>query len=128
MLFMKKRAVAVFAVALLLIGSSATADGGTFVDPIPSRRNLGINAAGLGGNSYTEHVGGGTWDHGTTFILPASKQAYSNYYHVTLEHRSSCRVGKKYGHSSWTSAGDTSYSQVTGGVKETSQAWWSTDP
>ncbi len=128
MKFLVKFASVMLAVGLLLTSGAALADSGTFVERTPVMRDYGINLTGPGGQSYTESVGGGTWHHGTIYILPASKQAYSNYYHATLGHRSSCRVGSKYNGSGWTEAGNTSYSQVTGLISEKSQAWWSTDP
>lgn len=116
-------------VCITTFSAVASADGGTFIDPMPPLSGASeIVPYGLGGNDYTEYVGGGKWDHGTVFILPAAKQAYSNYYHETEYHRSSCRVGERYNYSPYVSGRNTSYSQVTGLAEESSQAWWSKDP
>lgn len=124
-----KRSVVLLSCSLLIMvfAISALADSGTVIHP-STNYGEGAMPYGLGGNSYTEKVGGGTWDHGTSFILPAGKQAYSNYHHETLYHRSSCRVGENYGYSGYVTRGDTSYSQASGLANETSQAWWSTNP
>lgn len=104
------------------------AEGGLFVDPMPFRGTKEMIPYGAGGNHFSENVGGGRWEHGTVFILPMAKQAYSNYYHATADHRSSCRVGKKYHSSGFESGGNTSYSQVTGFSGDVSRAWWSKNP
>lgn len=116
-------------VCITTFSAVASADGGTFIDPMPPFGGTSeIVPYGAGGNDYTEHVGGGTWYHGTVFLLPAAKQAYSNYYHETEYHRSSCRVGERYNYSSYVSGGNKSYSKVTGLAEESSQAWWSKEP
>ena len=111
----------------ILLSACALADSGTFVDPIFT--GVTSNSKGLGGNTYTDYVGGGIWDHGTSYYIDGlTKTAYSNYYHASLEHRSSCRVGSRYSYSPYVSAGSTSFSQTYGPLEEPSQAWWSTDP
>lgn len=125
----KKVAWVLVLVCITALSTVASADGGTFIDPMPPFSSASeIVPYGAGGNDYTENVGGGTWNHGTTFILPNAKQAYSNYYHATEYHRSSCRVGEKYNYSPYVSGRNTSYSQVMGLATDSSQAWWSKKP
>lgn len=124
-----KRIVILLSCTLLIMvfAISALADGGTVIHPSTNYRE-GAMPYGLGGNSYTEKVGGGTWEHGTTFILPAGKQVYSNYYHETVYHRASCRIGERYDYGDYVSGGNYSFSQKTGLASDTTQAWWSTNP
>ena len=37
-------------------------------------------------DSFTENKGGGVWVHGTSYSFPATKNAWSNYYHRDKTH------------------------------------------
>lgn len=114
-------------VTLLFVSSYGIADSGTFIDPISTFSTA--SAKGLGGNQYTEYVGGGRWEHGTQVNLVSIpvKQVYSIYYHETKMHKSSCKIGSNTDSSGWVDATCPSYSGATGGLLEQTQAWWSTD-
>lgn len=73
-----------------------------------------------------ENVGGGNWDYGTRLVLPLNKEVYSNYYHKTKDHGSSCSIGTKHNDSGRVSAGITSYSSATGKVNDKTKANWRT--
>ena len=72
----------------------------------------------------TVQVGGGTWDYGTRIVGLGTKQVWSNYWHPTAVHRSSCRIGTNYNNSGWVPAKYTSYSSAVGSWFNTGYAYW----
>jgi len=72
----------------------------------------------------TVQVGGGTWDYGTRLISLTQKEVWSNYWHPTAVHRSSCKIGTAYSNSGWTDPTVTSYSSAVGAWNQTGYAYW----
>lgn len=54
------------------------------------------------------------WDYGTLIVGWDEKQVYSNYWHDSLEHRSSVSIGGVYSSSPWMPANTTSYASLVG--------------
>lgn len=63
---------------------------------------------------FAADVGGGVWDYGTKVVGINEKKVYSNYYHGSKVHKSSCSIGTTTVSSGWVSAGSTSYASATG--------------
>jgi len=74
-----------------------------------------------------EEVGGGWWDYGTRVsVIPPGQIVWSDYFHSTKVHGSSCKIGASAADSGWIAAGQWSYSNAVGAVWETGYAWWRT--
>lgn len=73
---------------------------------------------------FSEDVGGGNWDYGTSYESVMTKKVWSNYYHPKKIHSSSCSIGTHHSNSGDTSAGTTSYSSTTGSSADTAKANW----
>lgn len=71
----------------------------------------------------SQNVGGGTWDYGTR-IVGSKKEVYSNYFHPSKSHKSSCSIGSNFSDSGWVSAKKTSYSSARGGYSAKTHAYW----
>jgi hypothetical protein len=72
-------------------------------------------------------VGGGTWDYGTKIIFKSwsfKKKVWSNYWHPTAIHRSSCKIGTNYSDSGWVAQNTTSFSSAIGDRDDTAYAYW----
>ena len=60
------------------------------------------------------NVGGGVWDYGTKAVGVNKKMVWSNYYHGSKTHKSSCSIGTTASSSGWVKKGKTSYSSAVG--------------
>lgn len=65
-------------------------------------------------SAFAANVGGGVWDYGTKVSGVNEKTVYSNYYHGSKLHKSSCSIGTTAVSSGWVKAGTTSYASATG--------------
>lgn len=72
-------------------------------------------------------VGGGTWDYGTSLYGLTQKKVWSNYWHPTSYHHSSCTIGANFSSSGITAPGLTSFSSAVGGWFDSTNAYWGLD-
>lgn len=70
------------------------------------------------------NVDGGSWDYGTSIAGWGQKKVWSNYYHDTRVHKSSCYLGTLKAESGWTVPKQTSFSSVQGDWGSTGQSYY----
>lgn len=75
-------------------------------------------------SAFAANVGGGVWDYGTKISGVNEKTVYSNYYHPSKVHKSSCIIGTTASSSGWVGKGLTSYASATGKWTDQTHAYY----
>lgn len=70
------------------------------------------------------NVDGGSWDYGTSIAGWGQKKVWSNYYHDTRKHKSSCTLGILHSDSDWVAPKSTSFSSVQGDWGSTGYSYY----
>lgn len=75
-------------------------------------------------SAFAANVVGGVWDYGTKVTSINEKTVYSNYFHPSKTHKSSCSIGTTFVSSGWVAAGKTSYASAKGAWLDETHAYY----